>query len=188
MDHLFTLNESTPKLRCRGKMGVEPSMVFGLDTKLFQSPQSTAESFLVDPHHSEIETATIWRGDSLSARAHDCQDGCDHTSGGPDIDHQSALPVKTASMPAIAGSTSEALHQALSTLPKESVYRVKGFIRLGEKEFILNWAFGRWELVPLTEMMSRRSYDIELTMMGECGEIVTKWALRFATLLNASVS
>ena len=45
------------------------------------------------------------------------------------------------------------LAAALGALPKESVYRVKGFVRLadGPRLRILNWAFGRSELVEVDE-------------------------------------
>ncbi|KAJ3267530.1 hypothetical protein HK104_005797, partial [Borealophlyctis nickersoniae] len=35
LDHVYTLNEDTPKLKSEGTNGVSPDLVFGLDTKLF---------------------------------------------------------------------------------------------------------------------------------------------------------
>lgn len=126
------------------------------------------------------------------------------------------------------------LSAALQRLPKESVYRVKGFICLihsptgtgtsarspitdtdtlagtgtgtgtaaaADSEgktrqaqwWILNWAFGRWELVPVPtspfaeddEGEERRGV-VRLTVMGERGE-VRRNAKRLAEALGAAV-
>ncbi|OBZ72678.1 hypothetical protein A0H81_07498 [Grifola frondosa] len=56
IDHLNTLNDSTPKIRCNGRSGVDPNLILGLDSKLF----SRSESFN-DHHHNEVETVTVYR-------------------------------------------------------------------------------------------------------------------------------
>ncbi|KDQ15807.1 hypothetical protein BOTBODRAFT_107848 [Botryobasidium botryosum FD-172 SS1] len=159
LDHLFTLNDATPKLRCSGKNGVPPSLVFGLDSKLFldRSGQDLPVGGL--DHHNEVETATVFRG-----------------FPGP-LDH---------------------IHDqncaALASLSAESIYRVKGFITFADdKEVILNWAFGRFELVPVSdskglrqENAKRGTASARLTVMGERGE-VKKWAVRLASALGAVV-
>src|SRR6185369_5879211 len=35
LDHLNTLNDLTPKIRCKGRSGVDPNLIFGLETSLF---------------------------------------------------------------------------------------------------------------------------------------------------------
>ena len=106
------------------------------------------------------------------------------------------------------------LTASLSQLPKESVYRVKGFIRFGFAHtspstptptpvpadadaesrpwWILNWAFGRWELVraPSCPVVDENDGDkhavVRLTVMGERGE-VRRYAERLAEALGATV-
>ena len=99
-----------------------------------------------------------------------------------------------------------ALTAALRQLPKESVYRVKGFIRFATAPpsstptpdadsrpwWILNWAFGRWELVPAPPPVDENDGDgdehgvVRLTVMGERGE-VRRYAERLAKALGTGV-
>lgn len=65
MDHLYTLNDVTPKIKCQGRNGVDPNFIFGLQSKLFLSDLEKNET---EVEHDEVETVTIIRGDS---RAHD---------------------------------------------------------------------------------------------------------------------
>jgi hypothetical protein len=100
------------------------------------------------------------------------------------------------------------LTAALGQLPKESVYRVKGFIRFGfapspstptpadaaqsRPWWILNWAFGRWELVrAASPVVEEHDGDnklgvVRLTVMGERGE-VRRYAERLAQALGTAV-
>jgi G3E family GTPase len=188
MDHLYTLNESTPKIKCVAQTGVDPSLIFGLDTKLFMPNQLHSLNHSHDAkhghdheldslHHNEVETATI----RLESRG---------TAASP--------------KPSLTRGT---LEEALTMLPKASVYRVKGFIiftcapespnpihtptSVAEEAFILNWAFGRFELVPFkpsTNPGVALNWDIiRLTIMGERGEVKAKWAGRLADALHAEV-
>ncbi|KIK10303.1 hypothetical protein K443DRAFT_670927 [Laccaria amethystina LaAM-08-1] len=59
MDHLYTLNDATPKIRCQRRNGVDPKLLFGLETKLFTS----VESYGMEDHHEEVETVSVVRGD-----------------------------------------------------------------------------------------------------------------------------
>ena len=79
----------------------------------------------------------------------------------------------------------DALEQALAGLSKETVWRVKGFVRLAGGVCILNWAFGRHELTPL-RAGGVDGDDVKLTVMGERGE-VKRAARRLAEQLGASV-
>ncbi|KAG8999202.1 hypothetical protein FRB94_006391 [Tulasnella sp. JGI-2019a] len=181
MDHLFTLNEDTPKLRCIGKTGVAPSLMFGMDSKLgFENNAGTLDSDVDAQHNKEVETATIWRGDGApTGHAHTCDSkGCDYTHHAP-----AAIP-----SPDLSPLTVEALTEALATLSKESVYRVKGFVRLSGALSILNWAFGRWELVAMASGEDQNhNPDVRLTMMGEPGEVSRIWAPHLAKKLGGSV-
>lgn len=85
-------------------------------------------------------------------------------------------------------------------MPKEIVWRIKGFVQLIESHsdletaaaniHIVNWAFGRFELTPYQQ--SEGFADLEtprvlLTVMGERGE-VSRSARRLAENLGAVVS
>ncbi|CAE6412341.1 unnamed protein product [Rhizoctonia solani] len=157
LDHLGTLNDLTPKLRCQGKSGVPPNLLFGLDSKQFlhlAAPQDADKN-----HHDEVETATLCRGTHLTpphahSHSHD-QHSTEHVDDGGPL-------------------TRDRLSDALGKLPKDSIYRVKGFVRFRDQDPIevLNWAFGRFELVPCTTnpRYQLNSNDLLLTVMGACGE------------------
>ncbi|KAG9037447.1 hypothetical protein FS837_001437 [Tulasnella sp. UAMH 9824] len=185
MDHLFTLNESTPKLRCDGKTGegVDPSLIFGLDSKLWlDATAASGVDSQQQQHHSEVETATVRRGGRGRVPGHHhetCRADC--TAEHHQHDHPVPSPSqvqkedgKNTEKTSLTGQADVSLNKAkletaLAALPKESVYRVKGFVRLAllgepaevvrgefgsasedEKSevFIVNWAFGRCGLVP----------------------------------------
>ncbi|KZW02856.1 cobW-domain-containing protein [Exidia glandulosa HHB12029] len=84
--------------------------------------------------------------------------------------------------------TRSTLESVLKPLPKDSVYRVKGFIRLPDGIHILNWAFGRFDLTPAlsTPGVLPDDSDVRLTIMGHPGE-VKRYATRFANALGAQV-
>lgn len=61
MDHLYTLNDETPKIKCEGKNGVDTSLIFGIESKLFLHPGELAE---IGATHDDVETVTIGKGAS----------------------------------------------------------------------------------------------------------------------------
>jgi len=187
MDHLFTLNEHTPKIKCVNRTEVDPSLLFGIDSKLFQldSLDSAPCQFHNNSHsHSEADD-----------HHHEQHGGSQHDE------------VETATILSDAPSplTMDTLESALAALPKDVVYRVKGFIPLihplndtktvGESDgsgldaqrTILNWAFGRFETTSLAPLISQAAPDLRLTIMGERGEIQRKWAVRLANAVGARV-
>ncbi len=157
MDHLHTLNDSTPKIRCRGRDGVDPDIIFGLESKLFLDVDHHDEA-----HHEEVETITIH--DELS-----------------NLDKSSQR----------VGLTRRMVEQALGLLSKDVVWRVKGFLRLVEDEtqksnvYVVNWAFGRYEMTPLDAGPSNQEI-IKLTVMGERGEVKNA-SRRFAEELGGAL-
>lgn len=156
MDHLHTLNDLTPKVKSDGKNGVDPDIIFGIDSKLFSLQQ---ESLLVDgAHNDEVQTVTLWRG--LSKPTHS-QSNCDHASHGHDTPEASVVEL-----------TEALLRYSLDTVSKECVWRIKGFVRLvtPPKLVIVNWAFGRVELTPF-EDDDPSGPEVKLTIMGESGEV-----------------
>lgn len=174
IDHLNTLNDATPKIRCQGRASVDPNIIFGLDTKLFSEsdPNLTA---IDGTHNDEVETVTIFKGPS-SVKPHIHDEHCHHTHMS-----QESETTKYDGEPA----EEAILVAALSGLSKETVWRVKGFVKLQDGVKILNWAFGRFELSTLEEGISDGAV-IKLTAMGERGEI--KRAVRkFAAALDAEL-
>ena len=59
MDHLYTLNDVTPKIKCQDRNGVDPNLIFGLQSKLFLLFDSEKKELEVE--HDEVETVTILR-------------------------------------------------------------------------------------------------------------------------------
>ncbi|GLB40581.1 putative cobW-domain-containing protein [Lyophyllum shimeji] len=164
LDHLNTLNELTPKIRCNGRNGVDPNLIFGLDSRLFldKAPDATTS------HNDEVQTITLYRGppkgrpehNHIHAPSTNCTACATPETGVVSVSDQIGESV-----------TKEDLIRALDALSKESVWRVKGFVRLKEDGFqILNWAFGRFELVRLVDP-SEAGETIRLTVMGERGEV-----------------
>ncbi|KAF8311082.1 cobW-domain-containing protein [Clavulina sp. PMI_390] len=176
MDHLFTLNELTPKIKCIGRNGVDPSLLFGIDSKLFQSP---------DDH------STHGTGDSDHHHHHQ-EDGSQH-----DEVEVATILAREDSPSSSATITRDALDKALATLPKDVIYRVKGYVPLAPSTastpmsspevVILNWAFGRIEITPHVSASQDSPSQLRLSVMGERGEVKRKWAVRLADALGGVV-
>ncbi|TDL25487.1 cobW-domain-containing protein [Rickenella mellea] len=182
LDHLHTLNDTTPKLRCNGRNGVDPALIFGLDSTLFRNTSQVMSPFQDASHNNEVETVTVWKGTGDNCGktppthcSHDCGDSHDHAS--PTVNGNPNTPL-----------TKEALDSSLTMLSKDIVWRVKGFIRLASPAgvYILNWAFGRYELTESPESIIQDEIDVQFTFMGERGEI-RRPAGKFATSLGAQI-
>ncbi|KAG6881876.1 hypothetical protein C0992_013243, partial [Termitomyces sp. T32_za158] len=174
VDHLNTLNDSTPKIRCNGRNGVDPNLIFGLETRLFLDKKSNPAFGSTPSHNDEVETVTIYRGSLESCRLnHDHCHNCAETT---------EQPSRT-----VQGEINKAdFVSALEILSKETVWRVKGFVKLKEEGVrILNWAFGRYELTPVKEDELQGS--ILLTVMGERGE-VRRAIRKFSAALDAELA
>ncbi|KAG8817440.1 hypothetical protein FRC17_011234 [Serendipita sp. 399] len=199
MDHLFTLNESTPKIKCNGKSGVDPSLIFGLDTKLFQMSSIEEEkrqwiNGTLNHHREEVEVVTLQRGTDqqppIKEHVHD--EHCKHPT--LHLDKEEGLSTRGATE-VLTPLTKEELESALNQLPKEGIYRVKGFIKLkvgieSSPVHILNWAFGRFELTTMegkaADGVLNARRDLLFTVMGEAGEVRSK-VREFAAALHASL-
>ncbi|TFK79801.1 cobW-domain-containing protein [Polyporus arcularius HHB13444] len=176
IDHLNTLNDTTPKVKCQGRDGVDPAIVMGLDSKLYQlgSPELSLPS-----HHDEVETVTIYRGHKPTSTHH----GCGHADHTHAEEHGSCDHIGQDDDSFLAEGR---LMEALAALSKESVWRVKGFVRLESGYHILNWAFGRHELTPLS-VTPEGTGSVKLTMMGERGE-VKRAARKLAAAIGADMT
>jgi G3E family GTPase len=195
LDHLNTLNDLTPKIKCKGRGGVDPNLVFGLETTLFTENESQANHPAVLSHNDEVETVTLQKGSAYirnQRKPHEhIGDQCGCAQDTPEdmgTDGEGSL-----------GDLSEAiekeiLQNALNQISKESIWRVKGFIRLKSgsdsaqsQVYILNWAFGRHDLTLfLSESGLTELEVIKLTVMGERGE-VRRAICRFCESLSAQI-
>lgn len=181
IDHLNTLNDTTPKVKCQGKEGVDPSIIMGIDSKLFQLG-SLGDKYAEVPHHDEVETVTIYKGGKVD---HTRRDACNDDHCGHN--HGNEMERATADAPhdTILAISLESLTEGLGMLSKETVWRVKGFVRIESGHHILNWAFGRHELT-LMNVVPEDVGSVKLTVMGERGE-VKRGARKLAEKLAAEV-
>lgn len=171
IDHLNTLNDETPKIKCRGRDGVDPHLVFGIETSLFNDPVSSVERH--HTHNEEVETVTIQRRRP--------EGPCDCPDNTHDHSHRNIeVATKHTSISSIV------LETALASVSKEVVWRIKGFLRLETGVHILNWAFGRHDLTPSNDKYLEGGEVLKLTVMGERGE-VKRSARRFATCFDADI-
>ncbi|KAI0749895.1 cobW-domain-containing protein [Daedaleopsis nitida] len=179
IDHLNTLNDTTPKVKCQGREGVDPSIVMGLDSKLFQLGNPEVPDA---PHHEEVQTVTVFRGQAPVAHV-DCghadHSHCDHSH--PPAHTSRATEGDPTHVPRAT------LVEALSKLSKEYVWRVKGFVKLDDGfHWILNWSFGRHELTLLNDRHLEELTSVRLSVMGERGE-VKRAARKFAEMIGADL-
>lgn len=147
LDHVYTLNDDTPVIKTyeRKDMAVDPDLVFGLDTRLFDELK---DKYLIDGY----------------------VDG--HYSREVDL-----IQLESAREESI---TRDRLSDILETCSKDEVYRIKGFVKVeGEGMCILNFAFGRWEITPLTRSTSEEERGLRLTAMLARGE-GRQWQKEFA--------
>ena len=135
----------------------------------------------VPDHDREVQTFTILKGTEGQFHHH-CGSG-DGECGGEGHNHSGVEPIR---VDEIKGVDRSLLSEALGSLPKESIWRVKGFVRLlpEHQVYILNWAFGRYEL-HLCDTQNV-SPVIQITVMGKRGEM-KRSVHRFADQLGASV-
>jgi G3E family GTPase len=181
LDHLHTLNDLTPKVRVSREKGVDPTFIFGLDTKLFSGLDNEYERSLVGDHNEEVQTMTVYKGLSESKpwHLHEHGHGCGCT----------IIPAGTLMSEVDShGLEQEVLLDALKSLPSESIWRVKGFVRFSSGETnILNWAFGRHDLTSYIVDEQQELPTVKLTVMGQRGEM-KRFAQKFANKLGAELS
>ena len=135
-------------------------------------------------HNEEVQTFSVWSGGS--------EPGHTHTHGHTlKKEIQNETEINDAGMGATQLSVSPQLSRdllgaILEKVSSEEVYRVKGFLLLAlnirestpqpeDTYFILNWAFGRYELhAASVEMGIRLRKDgirVRLTVMGARGQM-----------------
>ncbi|KAI8079761.1 CobW/HypB/UreG, nucleotide-binding domain-containing protein [Halteromyces radiatus] len=142
LDHVNELNTDTPKVKCDSKQGISPDLVFGLDTELFKVAYDKSGNM-----------------EEMIFDPH-------HQENEVDL-----IQVIQSSSTTIQRHTRNELETWLTTLPKDDIYRVKGFVRLDQGTlYILNHAFGRFTLTPVdhTETLHQsKDIEIKITVMGQ---------------------
>ncbi|TRM64963.1 cobW-domain-containing protein [Schizophyllum amplum] len=142
-DHLHTLNDLTPKIKCKGRAGVDPELIFGLDTQLFKDAgelsKDGGKALSDTTHNDEVETVTL-------------------ASAAP----QTLLSEQTllSALDALSRETVWRV-KGFVDLQDEGHNARKG-------PHILNWAFGRYDLTPTPGPLDM---PVKLTVMGERGEV-----------------
>lgn len=157
IDHINELNTDTPKIKCEGTQGVSPDVLFGLDTKLFQLSMDKT-------HQAEELMFTTVPGGAPAA----------HDDHGKHHENEVDLIQVFETLETAKTITKEELTTFLEKkLPKDDIFRVKGFVRLQEGDenrlYILNHSFGRHTLTPVNnaETLAKASnYVFKLTVMG----------------------
>lgn len=142
IDHVNDLNTDTPKVKS-DLNGVSPDLVFGLDTQLF--------SVAYNKTHS------------LDEMVFDPK----HQENEVDL-----IQVIQHVHEAASCLSKEQLVSFLQTMPKEDIYRIKGFIRLGDSSrlHILNHAFGRHTLTEVEHeetLEEAKDVQVKITVMGQ---------------------
>ncbi|KAI8379280.1 CobW/HypB/UreG, nucleotide-binding domain-containing protein [Radiomyces spectabilis] len=141
MDHINELNTDTPKVKC-DKDGVSPDLIFGLDTQLFKVTNEKTHQLneMVFDPHHQEN----------------------------EVDLVQIVQTTDAGNNNI---TRELLDSFLKTMPKEDIYRIKGFVRDNlDKLYILNHAFGRFELTEVTNeetLQEAKDIQLKITVMGQ---------------------
>ncbi|RIB05192.1 CobW/HypB/UreG, nucleotide-binding domain-containing protein [Gigaspora rosea] len=179
IDHINELNTDTPKIKCEGKNGVSPDLIFGIDTKLFslatteggeKSFSELIDSQIQDHHSTEIDLIQVtvemqqpnnyYENDSLQL------DQVEGSLVEKTSDHKIDLPFPLMMQQFIT---------FLESLPKDDIYRLKGLVRLIDGSefmqndtltqtnnnqpaevkknngqlYIINHAFGRYTITPI---------------------------------------
>ncbi|KAJ3087078.1 hypothetical protein HK102_011851 [Quaeritorhiza haematococci] len=195
LDHVYELNEDTPKIKCEGSTGVSPDLIFGIDTKLFQlsdrelhsQPQSQSAN-----GHPESQGKD---GEGQLERQGSAEEMLDQRHHFREVDIIQVVVLGGAEKgEAHPTHTEESLGRFLDSVSKENVYRIKGFVRLQRSPSsstnevlpthgtngvsattsehdtqlnILNWAFGRYTLTPVTKSSpGNDDVWVKITVMG----------------------
>ena len=168
LDHVYHLNEDTPKLKCEGTSGVSPDLVFGLDTKLFSLSPSSDDTkdewdgrMDRDHHYQEVDVITV-----ADPTVEGCEgDKCGHVLGHEGHEHAGDEGARGFLL-------REGLDKFLESLSKDDIYRVKGLVWLQEvgssdgSLYVLNWAFGRYTLTSV-DSEGRKDVRVRVTVMGQ---------------------
>lgn len=127
---------------------MDPNIIFGIGSTAF--PETIAPSITANCGN-EVEVVTIHRG-RVRGKLHE---GDDRGRAAPE-----EMPMER-----------RLLLEALQSVNKECVWRIKGLVQLQDGAFLLNWAFGRFELISHTDENQLNGDWVCLTGMGQPGEV-----------------
>ncbi|KAI8871973.1 cobW-domain-containing protein [Ramicandelaber brevisporus] len=170
IEHINELNEDTPRIMCRKDEPIDIDLLFDLNSKLADD--------LSHQHGHDADKC----GGGVACEMHDHHDReidvvgftrkCNSTLD--EAEKENAIDL-------------DKLTLYLDALPKDSVYRVKGFVRLPDVSvttslnstelavksphnlYILNWAFGRYAFTPVESAETAAKYEgiaAAFTVMG----------------------
>ncbi|KAJ3173291.1 hypothetical protein HK101_011078 [Irineochytrium annulatum] len=193
MDHVYELNEDTPKIKCEGEHGVSPDLLFGLDTRLFELDVNGGPiggdgegapvpgSRQLEHHNREVDLIQLC--DPPLDSACDRGEGCDHAG------HQTANPYHKSDVAITvkASVTEDSIRAFLGTLSKENIYRVKGFVKLADGLYLINWAFERFTLTKMKREGETSAFNVRITVMGvELRRLLQQFADGFGVATSAA--
>jgi len=126
LDDVYDLNLTTPKVKTDHGL-VSPELVFGLDSRLFETAEQVAEEERnKEPNHHRLE-----------------------------VEIMEVHSDKVIDRPA--------LERLLKELPPEYFYRIKGMVAFGDGHYLLNYVFGRFDLLK----MVKYSNSTKVVFMGK---------------------
>ncbi|TPX34339.1 hypothetical protein SmJEL517_g02948 [Synchytrium microbalum] len=175
MDSVCDLNTDTPKVKAGPGGTVDANLIFGLDSKLFELEKKGQDSVVlndVDHHYKEVDLIQIVinKKQKSTHSHHNHHHASAHHSDSIDPQHshkqdhtESAVEPQELTL-----HTQSSLSDALAKLSVDSIYRIKGFIELADCEtpMILNYAFGRHQLLAMTNIAHDTNDAVRLTVMG----------------------
>lgn len=136
---------------------MSPDVLFGLDTTLFQLAMNKT-------HQAEELMFTSVPGGAPAA----------HEAHGKHHENEVDLIQVYSTLDTATPMTLDQFIAFLNTLPKDDIYRVKGFVRLQEGDeqrlYIVNHSFGRHTLTVVTakETLEKASkFVFKITVMGQ---------------------
>lgn len=138
LEEIYGLNPDAKVLRCQGREGVHPDVVFGLDSPLFATLEQVALAETEREGHA------------------------DHHEREVDL-----LQLAT-ERPLREGLTQEEVERFLLSLSADQFYRIKGILRLPLTggTVLANFAFGRPDWTALTKFQSPRSLQVVFMGVG----------------------
>ncbi|KAI9183877.1 hypothetical protein H9P43_002929 [Blastocladiella emersonii ATCC 22665] len=153
LDHVYELNEDTPKVKYASDLDLD--LLFGLDTQLF----------------STLPTGSRLGEIKVGGQADDAHGGIDHMKNEVDL-----LTIEDDSFDGTNAVPLAAWDEFLGKLSKDTVYRVKGLVRVVGAEdgaepylVIVNHAFGRTAITKVESseiMRDHAAVRAKLTVMG----------------------
>ncbi|TFK20702.1 cytoplasmic protein [Coprinopsis marcescibilis] len=192
LDHLHTLNDLTPKIRCEGQTGVDPSLIFELDSQLFRleerekyDNEHSSHNHDKVHHHQEVQTLTIVNKSNAQITLSTVENALKGVSKETVYRIKGFLLINGA----LSGESSPSGSVSMVRNERNDITPPSGSGELSDALTILNWAFGRWELTRYTPTIGSAvsAESVRLTVMGERGSTLKSAAKAVADALGGEV-